>query len=461
MLQNTEYEVLPYLAWFWRTRNFAQIEYRREVDQTRAARLLKRALQVMMVFAYVTIACLIYLDIERWQDVRIWPYLVAIALLVPLLSAHVIVLPLLLARYVVIAPRRKKYIAEAEKVFARHNGVRIAILGSYGKTSMKELLKTVLASKLKVAATPANKNVAISHAEFAHTLTGKEDVVLIEYGEGAPGDIARFAQMTRPSHAIITGLAPAHLDKYKTLEKAAKDIFSIGQFVDASRIFVAGDSAATEPYIDQKNQVYTRDGLLGWKVDKVHVSFDSLVFRLRDKKQQLIIRSQLLGRHQVAPLALAAVLGLLLGMKADEVENAIAAVSPYKHRMQPYELNGAWIIDDTYNGNLEGIRAGTQLLAELKAKRKIYVTPGLVDQGKDTEKIHIEVGALIAAAAPDIVVLMQNSVTEAIRTGLFASGYKGQIIVEPKPLEFYSNLPAFVAAGDIVLQQNDWTDNYH
>ena len=128
--------------------------------------------------------------------------------------------------------------------------------------------------------------------------------------------------------------------------------------------------------------------------------------------------------------------------------------------MQPYELSGAWIIDDTYNGNVDGIKAGTELLNELIAKRKIYVTPGLVDQGRETKAVHLKVGQLIARAQPDSVVLMQNSVTGFIQEGLKEGGFKGELKLVSDPLGFYSNLESFVAAGDLVLMQNDWTDNY-
>jgi UDP-N-acetylmuramoyl-tripeptide--D-alanyl-D-alanine ligase len=128
--------------------------------------------------------------------------------------------------------------------------------------------------------------------------------------------------------------------------------------------------------------------------------------------------------------------------------------------MQPYQLDGAWIVDDTYNGNIEGIRAGTELLKELPGRRKIYVTPGLVDQGKESKRVHQEMGGLIAAASPDIVVLMHNSATPYIVQGLQSAGYAKETIIEDDPLGFYVNLAAFVATGDVVLMQNDWTDNY-
>ena len=69
-------------------------------------------------------------------------------------------------------------------------------------------------------------------------------------------------------------------------------------------------------------------------------------------------------------------------------------------------------------------------------------------------------GGLIAAAHPDIVVLMRNSATDHILAGLKQDAFAGEVLVEDDPLGFYVNLQAFVAAGDVVLMQNDWTDNY-
>ena len=105
--------------------------------------------------------------------------------------------------------------------------------------------------------------------------------------------------------------------------------------------------------------------------------------------------------------------------------------------------------------------AGLKLLKELPAKRKIYVTPGLVDQGKDSPVIHRRLGEAIARAQPDLVVLMRHSVTDEIVDGIKAKNYKGQLVIEEDPLNFYTHLDQFVAAGDLVLLQNDWPDQYN
>jgi UDP-N-acetylmuramoyl-tripeptide--D-alanyl-D-alanine ligase len=459
MLQSTEYQTGPYLRWFWRTQNFSTVIKRRVLEPTRPARMLLLAAQYGIGLQLIGGLVLIYQGIFHDLPGGVVFGLAAL-LSYPVVWAHLLVVPLILGREFVSKPAEQKLIEQSRQIFANHPGIKIAVAGSYGKTTMKELLLCVLSQGLNVAATPANKNVSSSHAYFARKLTGKEDVLILEYGEGAPGDIARFAAITQPSQAVITGLAPAHLDHYKTLEAAGNDIFSLATFVEADSFYVNADSPSVKPFLKPDYQQFTTTGALGWNVSQLATSVRGTTFTLTKGKRKLLLKSGLVGRHQAGFLAFAAALALELDLSEAQTKAGVAATQPFEHRMQPYELNGAWIIDDTYNGNLEGIRVGTQLLADLEAKRKIYVSPGLVDQGVESERVHLEMGRMIAAARPDIVVLMNNSATESIRAGLEGAAYKGELQIEFNPLEFYTNLKHFVASGDLVVMQNDWTDNY-
>ncbi len=459
MLQSNEYQAGPYLRWYWQTRNFSQVTYRRTLDYTLSARLLLIAVTTGILVQVFT--GLLLIALWGWKDVSGgWQFGLAVIVAYPLVWAHMLALAVGFARILIVLPINARAVRKSEKIFKAHKGTIIAITGSYGKTSMKELLLSVLGGVKNVAATPANKNVAISHARFAQKLTGDEDILLIEYGEGAPGDVARFARTTHPTHAIITGVAPAHLDKYKTVTKAAKDIFSVTGFVKPSQVYINGESPLTAPYIEKDYTVYSQKGVLAWSIDDVAASLEGTAFTMKKGKRNIKLHTGLLGRHHLGPLGVAVALGDTFGLSDQQIKEGIASTVPFEHRMQPYRLGGAWIIDDTYNGNIEGIRAGTALLKELPAERKIYVTPGLVDQGNEHERVHQEMGRLIAEAKPDIVVLMKNSATVPIQHGLKAAHFANEIRIEDDPLDFYVNLQAFVAAGDVVLMQNDWTDNY-
>lgn len=460
MLQSTEYAPGPYLKWLWRTKNFHNIMHRRTLEMTRPARMLLLALRLGIILELIVGLLLIYLDVSHHLVGGI-EFGIALIVIYPIVWSHLIVVPLIVGKNIISKPQANQLSVQAEKIFTDHPGIKIAVAGSYGKTTMKELLKTVLGTVFEVAATPANKNVAISHAHFAKSLTGTEDILIIEYGEGAPGDVAAFARTTHPTHAVITGLAPAHLDHYKTLEAAGTDIFSVADYVQNDMVYVYTEGKAVEPFLKPAFETFDASGSLGWKTKNVVVSVSGTTFELVKGSQTISLKSGLIGKHQVGYLAFVAAFGLSLGMKQSQVKSAIEQTVPFTHRMQPYALSGAWIIDDTYNGNLEGIRAGTEVLHTIDARRKVYVTPGLVDQGAETEPVHVKMGKLIAAAKPDLVVLMKNSVTDYIKFGLDSAHYKGELRIEEDPLEFYTNLPQFVASGDLVVMQNDWPDNYY
>jgi UDP-N-acetylmuramoyl-tripeptide--D-alanyl-D-alanine ligase len=459
MLQTTDYQPAAYLKWFWRTQNFNKVMVRRTLNETKAAGQLLLGLYAGIVIQLLLGILLIYL--WHWHNVA-GGLIFGIAVIVsyPIVWAHLITLPMIAARVLIVRPSEKTKILASGRIFKKHQAIKIAIAGSYGKTSMKELLLSVLSEGKKVAATPANMNVASSHALFAASLSGKEDILLIEYGEGGPGDVKRFAQITHPTHGIITGLAPAHLDHYKSVEAAGEDIFSLAQYLNNKHIYVNSESPSAESFIRPEFSLYNQAGALGWLVSDIKISLKGTSFNLKKANKSINVKSSLLGRHQVGPIALSVALAEQFGISDEQIITGVAAAKPFEHRMQAYQLSGGWVIDDTYNGNIEGIRAGTQLLIDLTAKRKIYVTPGLVDQGKENKAVHLELGRLIAAAEPDVVVLMQNSVTTFIVEGLRFGNFKGITKIEENPLQFYNNLGEFIAAGDVVLMQNDWPDNY-
>jgi UDP-N-acetylmuramoyl-tripeptide--D-alanyl-D-alanine ligase len=459
MLQNTEYQVWPYLKWFWRTQNFHRVIVRRQLDKTKAARLLDLSIRLLIIIEIL--AGIFFICVGWWRQ---WagavPFGLALIIGYPIVVAHLVALLIWVGRVSWIMPRDKQLIEQSREKFRNFKKTKIAIAGSYGKTSMKELLLTVLSEGKNVAATPANKNVAVSHARFIGTISGDEDILIIEYGEDRPGDIAKFTRVTRPTYGVITGLAPAHLNHYKTLQAAGEDIFDLAKYLGGKHVYVNGESSAAKEFIKADYSLYNGEGAMGWKVDGVKVSISGTDFTLKKGRKSLKLHSRLLGRHQLGPLSLAVALGAEFGLNDEQLKAGVAKTKPFEHRMNPYKLNDAWVIDDTYNGNIEGIKAGTQLLKELQAKRKWYVTPGLVDQGVETKNVHLQMGELIADSAPDIVVLMHNSVTKYIQEGLEKNGFKGELRIEKNPLKFYTSLGTYLAADDLVMMQNDWPDNY-
>jgi UDP-N-acetylmuramoyl-tripeptide--D-alanyl-D-alanine ligase len=377
----------------------------------------------------------------------------------PFLTLISLIAATYLALIFIIKPQEAKFIAMSKQTFKDHKAIKIAVAGSYGKTSFKEMLSTILNEKFNVAVTPGNMNTSIAHARFVKKLTGEEEIIVLEYGEEHPGDIQKFIDVTWPEYGVIMGLAPNHLDYYKTLDVLANDLLRLRALKD--QCFVNGDSKLLHNYIKEGDQVFSSSGVDGWSVKNTKVTVSGISFNLERDKEIIRINSGLVGRHFIAPLAMAAALAYKLGLSIKQIEAGVSKTKAFEHRLQPRNLGGATILDDTYNGNIEGMIAGLELLKELHAKKSIYVTPGLVDQGSETENVHHQLAKKIAEVQPDLVVLMNNSATKIVEEALDKLKYKGDVLIENDPLNFYQNLDKIVAAGDVVLLQNDWTDNYN
>ena len=460
MSQSSEYDLRKFARWWVRVPDYRKVMKRGGLVGTGAGRL---AHLVAMTWS-LTYLLLNLLTIWVIKD----NYLVVIlaitisALAYPLYVAIFTILILSMFQLIWKKPRDATKVREATSIFSTHPGVIIAVAGSFGKTTLKELLAMVFSSEKKVAFTEGNRNTLLSIAEFAKTLQGDEEYVIVEFGEGQSGDIARMTGMVKPKYAIVTGLAPNHLDGYMDVEDIATDFKSLVSSVGYDNAFINGDSGLLFEQLSKYARSYTALGCLNRWVENEKLTVSKSSFTLMGCEEQIKITSGLIGHHNITALAFVASFARELGISAIGVCAALKGSKPYEHRLEPRPFHGAWLIDDTYNGSIEGMKAGLELLNELSTKgRKIYVTPGLVDQGDETERVHKLLGGYIADAQPDALYLMKNSVSELIQSSALAEGFSGRIKIVDEPLKFYQSLETIVAAGDIVMCQNDWPDYYN
>lgn len=451
LLQATDYSYSQFLLRIKQLPDLSRIRYRGSLKITgKVAILLPAAYLTYMVL--VAQAVLFFLE---------GSYLLAIVslLLVPL-EVALLLDALAFIGGLILDEMRKPQLFTAQQKFKAHQGQRIAVLGSFGKTTMKELLKTVLSSEMNVEATPGNQNVPISHARWAQrSVTGDEDILILEYGESEKGDIAKLATLSQPTHAVVTGVAPNHLEGFETIEALEGELATIQEFVPQGKLWCNEQASGVVSKLTNV-KLYGQKQAGDWKITRKTVSLDGTSFVMKNDTVTIKIRSRLLGRHQIGPLAAVGAMAFDLGMQPSVIEEAMQRTAPFEHRMQPRLVHGAWVIDDTYNGNIEGVRAGLAFLEEISANKKHYVTPGLVEQGSETEAVHVEIGRLIASAEPDKVTLMRNSVTDAILRGLREGNFRHEVEIEEDPLHFYEHIEHQLAAGDVVLMQNDWPDKY-
>jgi UDP-N-acetylmuramoyl-tripeptide--D-alanyl-D-alanine ligase len=453
MLQASEYNLGDFFAWYRRVDDFREVEKRKHLVWTFKIYLLDAA-------AYTILLPLVGIGTLYTTD-SFFKLIVTIAILI---SIYALALPYVLALCVLLLnilqrPVEAFLTSRVRKILSQHKAIKIAVAGSYGKTSMREILKTILSAEKKVAAPGGSENTPIGIARFVNRLKGNEDVLIFELGEYYPGDIKKLCEMVQPDWGIITGVNEAHLSKFKTVEAAADTIFELADYLGDKPLYINAESG----HLRQREgaQYYSRDGIAEWNVLAPETSLDGTSFVLEHGNQRVQAQTKLLGLHQIGPLCAAVYIALNLGLSPKQIEEGITKTKPFSHRLERRDDSGGVItLDDSYNGNPDGVKAVIDFLASIESHRRWYVTPGLVEMGDKSEQIHKDIGRQLAEANIEKVVLIKNSVTPWIEKGLKENSYGGDIVWFDDALKCYEQLPYMTVAGDVVLLQNDWPDQY-
>ena len=389
-------------------------------------------------------------------------HVAAVGLLItfPFVLPYVLAVAILVLR-VIQWPVERYITSQAARALARHPAVKIAIAGSFGKTSMREILKTVLAEGKKVAAPPGSYNTPLGIAQFVRTLSGDEDVLIFEFGEYYPGDVRKLCELVEPHLGIITGINEAHLEKFKTIERTAATIFELADYLSEGPVYVNGENELARSIAPRDSIFYTRDGARRWRAKNASTNLAGTTFILESGDEKIEVHSELLGLHMLGSLAAASDIASRVGLTNAQIRSGLARTQAFEHRLEKRtDSAGVITLDDSYNGNPDGVRAVIDFLSSLTGRRRWYVTPGLVEMGPRKREVHNNIGRELAAAGIEKVVLIRNSVTPLIEEGLKESGYTGEIIWFDEGLAAYAALPHMTVAGDVVLLQNDWPDQY-
>ena len=465
MLQASEYHIAEYLAWVGRTVDFAHVEKRKILKWTpKTITLFVSAWFMVIVWLYVEYRA--FLAVRAGSDV---PLVVGLCLivLVPLLMPVLILIPLTILK-LLQWPVERVMIAQARAKLKKHPAYKIAIAGSFGKTSMREILKSVIAEGKKTAAPGGSENTPIGIARFVNRLRGDEEVIIFELGEYYPGDVKLLAEMVRPDLGVITGVNEAHLEKFGTVEAAINTIFELADFLGGKPLYVNAENELAKNKIEKGPIFFSREGVFpqagGWRVIDPHTSLDGTSFTLEHVEpdaERIAVKSKLLGAHHIGPLSAAVHIAKRLGLTSLEIEAGAAKTKAYAHRLERRpDAGGVITLDDSYNGNPDGVKAVIDFLATVSGKKRWYVTPGLVEMGKKSEEVHKRIGKQLAESGIEKVVLIKNSVTPWIDQGLTENNFKGEVVWFDDALNCYNSLPHITVAGDVVVLQNDWPDQY-
>ena len=373
----------------------------------------------------------------------------------------------------------RRFVNQARRKLDEIAPLTIGITGSFGKTTTKACVAEVAELRGPAYATPASYNTYLGVVRAINEgLTAKHRAFIAEMGAYRLGDVQELCELVRPQIGVLTAIGPAHLERFGSLEaiEQAKGELAEGLSPDGTYVTNADDERALRTAERTKARVLLFSAAGAENADvtahDIQMAEGTTRFTLRlgggggagsgPGAEEVVVRSKLLGRHNVANLLAAAAVGIGMDLPLDAIGRALARVTPPAHRLAPI-LNrqaGIVVIDDAYNSNPVGAAAALEVLASHQAERRLLVTPGMVELGEREAEENERFGAQ-AAKVCDLVVLVGEERSKPILAGLSAASFPdSQVHVVASTSEAQTLLASTTRRGDVILFENDLPDLY-
>lgn len=397
-----------------------------------------------------------FLPTFRIASIGVMPLL--LTMLVPL--AHFIMLPFELLNY-------KRYICWAKgKLKKMPNLIKIGITGSYGKTSTKYILNTILSENYSVCISPHSFNTPMGVTKVVlDYLKPNHDILIIEMGANQVGDIRCLCDIVKPSYGILTSIGNQHLATFGNLDNIKKTKNELIKCLpnDGLAIFNGENKHCMELYesckIDKK-YVKLNDDNAFVSAKNIEITSKGSSFTLFVNRNEIDCKTKLLGEHNINNILLCAALAYKLGVSMEQIQIGISKLQPINHRLELKRENGVNILDDSYNSNVEGAVSALKVLKLFNSKNKIVITPGLVELGFKEREENVNFGRNISNVATHVILVNQTN-QEAIVEGLLENDFPEENIIKVGTIiEAKLKLKEIAKRGDTILFANDLPDNY-
>lgn len=359
------------------------------------------------------------------------------------------------------------YINDAKKKLKGASDlIIVGITGSYGKTSMKFFLQTLLNEKYQVLITPESYNTPMGIVKtIREYLKPTHQIFLCEMGARNVGDIKEICDIVHPKHGIIVSVGPQHLETFLHLDNIKKTKFELADALpEDGFLFLNGDNNnIQEKAVEYGNKIfyYAQEKEKEYYATNIHVSQLGTDFTVvTPTGEHESFQMNLIGAYNVTNVVGAITVAHTLGISLKELKIPVRRLKPVEHRMQIINQGRITIIDDAYNSNPVGSKTAVETLALFDGVR-ILITPGMVELGEKEEEYNYRFGTY-AAGCCDYILLVGEQHTLPIRKGILDKGFSEERCkVFNNFEEAISYAYAIAEQGHkYILLENDLPDNY-
>lgn len=409
---------------------------------------------IFFFFAFLPSILLWYKNLDKklvltWRVKRFLTLLISLVLFQDTLctissacEVYGIFMPLAIAYIGSVAIEKFLFIIYKKEAKKRLRGIKdlriIAITGSYGKTSIKNFTAEILSKKYKVYSTPRSVNtIGGIVKDVNESLPLDTEIYICEAGARERGDIYEITTFLEPQTVVVGRVGLAHIEYFKTLQNIISTKLEIMQSPRLERAFI---------HTSVTDELHEKVTFFGNEIQNIEATLEGIDFSLNIDGHILPLHTSVLGSFQTMNISVGVQIAKKLGMSDEEITQAIRDLSPVEHRLQMIKAGGKLILDDGYNGNIDGMLEAVRLCS-LHSGRKVIVTPGLVES---SEELNLKLINAINKVF-DIVI-----VTGSLNADLFDKNLdvKNKIILKDKS-KIQEILITHTKAGDIILFAND------
>ena len=358
------------------------------------------------------------------------------------------------------------FVKKAKSKLKEFNNLKVVgITGSYGKTTTKHIVTSILSQKYNTLMTPGSYNTTLGVVRTINEqLEPTHEIFVCEMGAKNVGDIKEICDIVNPEYGILTAIGPQHLETFKSLENVQKTKMElVDSLPENGWAFVNYEDENISKINFKKNNVkYGLSSKSDYYAYNIRIEETGSIFDVHTPSEEITnIKTKLLGEHSILDIVGAIAVAQKLGLNKDEIKAGIRFLKPVQHRLElKRNSNGLIIIDDAYNSNIKGAKMAVKTLGRFENKNRVLVTPGIVDLGEFSKKYNVEFGEE-ATKYCDYIILVGEKQAVDLKEGINNKNYPTDRVYVAKDInDAFKKLGEFEASGTVALLENDLPDNY-
>jgi len=333
----------------------------------------------------------------------------------------------------------------------------VAITGSVGKTSTKDIIANVLAKKYKVLKTEGNYNNEIGLPLTVLKLKDHTAMVL-EMGMNSFGEISLLTNIAKPTTCVITNIGTSHIGKLGSRENILKAKLEILEGLQKhGTIVINNDNDLLHDWYENNKKIYNIKtyGInenSNFMATNIMLDQEKSNYILQSNKESEIINVPIAGEHFIYNSLCAICVGNIYNIPIKEISNAISNFKLTKKRMDILEkANGVKIINDCYNASYESMKVALECLAKMDAPRKIAVLGDMFELGEYTKELHSKVGEEVVKNNVDILITVGENSKEIGKEAIRQGFNKSNIFITEDANNATKKLKELLKTNDIIL----------